>query len=71
MLSALSVPQATDDLGRLIEDNWAMLDNATSREVLTAFRAIGQLQDFAKYTDEQVWNGSSKSGQEPATRNRA
>jgi hypothetical protein len=72
IISALSVPQATDDLGRLVEDNWALLENATSREVLTAFRAIGKLRDFAKYTDEQVWRrieqkraGSGDTGQEP------
>ena len=26
VISALSVPQAADDLGRLIEDNWAVLE---------------------------------------------
>lgn len=55
IISALSVPQATDDLGRLIEENWAELEKATSLEVVKAFRAIGRLKDFSKYTDEQVW----------------
>lgn len=73
IISALSVPEATDDLGRLIEDNWAVLANASSREVLTAFRAIGKLRDFAKYTDDQVWKrieqkqaGTGDTNQEPS-----
>ncbi|MEQ1829787.1 MAG: hypothetical protein ABL921_27745 [Pirellula sp.] len=30
IISALSVPQAADDLGRTVEENWAILDKATS-----------------------------------------
>lgn len=55
VISALSVPQAADDLGRLIEDNWAVVEKAASIEVLKAFRDIGQLKDLSKYTDEQIW----------------
>lgn len=55
IISALSVPEATDELGRLVEDNWVVLEKAGTIEVLKAFRNIGQLRDFAKYTDDQVW----------------
>jgi hypothetical protein len=55
LISALSVPQAADDLGRLIEENWAVLEKATSLDVLRAFRQIGQLKDLSKYSDEAVW----------------
>ncbi len=55
VISALSVPQASDDLGRLIEENWAVLEKAVSLDVLKAFRDIGQLKDLSKYTNEQVW----------------
>ena len=55
VISALSVPQAADDLGRLIEENWAVLEKAASVEVLRAFREIGQLKDLSKYTDAQIW----------------
>jgi len=66
VISALSVPQAADDLGRLIEDNWAVLEKAASIEVLKAFRDIGQLKDLSKYTDEQIWEklGEKKAGTE-------
>lgn len=55
LISALSVPQAADDLGRLIEENWAVLEKAASLDVLQAFRQIGQLKDLSKYTDDQIW----------------
>lgn len=55
VISALSVPQAADDLGRLVEENWAVLAKASSIAVLHAFREIGTLKDLSKYTDEQIW----------------
>lgn len=55
VISALSVPQATDELGRLIEENWAVLEKAATIEVLKAFRDIGQLKDLSKYSDDQIW----------------
>jgi len=60
LISALSVPQASDDLGRLVEDNWAVLDKVTSVDVLKAFRLIGQLKDFSKYSDDQLWAAVQK-----------
>ena len=60
IISALSVPQATDDLGRMVEENWAILDKATSLDVLKAFRMIGQLKDLTKYSDDQIWDAIQK-----------
>jgi hypothetical protein len=60
LISALSVPQATDDLGRLVEENWAVLDKVTGLDVLRAFRLIGQLPDLAKYDDERIWEAIQK-----------
>ena len=63
LISALSVPQASDDLGRLVEDNWVVLEKATSLDVLKAFRLIGQLKDLSKYTDDQIWAAIQKKNQ--------
>jgi hypothetical protein len=66
-ISALSVPRADDELGRLIEDNSAILDKATSLDVLKAFRQIGQLKDLTKFTDDQIWarlRAQASSGEE-------
>jgi hypothetical protein len=60
IISPLSVPQAADDLGRLVEENWAILDKATSIDVLKAFRMIGQLKDLTKYSDDQIWDAIQK-----------
>ncbi|MFM7921813.1 MAG: hypothetical protein ACKPJJ_16445, partial [Planctomycetaceae bacterium] len=54
-ITALSVPQSEGDLPRLVDDSWATLGKVTSREVVTAFRAINLLKDLAKYTDDQIW----------------
>jgi hypothetical protein len=62
-ISALSVPQAADDLGRLVEENWAVLDKATSIDVLKAFRLIGQLKDLSKFDDEKIWAAIEKHRQ--------
>jgi hypothetical protein len=63
MISALSVPQATDKLAQLVDENWTVLEKAQSREVVAAFRAIGQLKDFGKYTDEDIWHAVEKKRQ--------
>ena len=63
LISALSVPQATDDLGRMVEENWAVLEKATSLDVLKAFRLIGQLKDLSKFDDDQIWAAIEKKNQ--------
>jgi hypothetical protein len=55
LITALSVPQSEGDLPRLVEDNWVMLEKATSVEVVKAFRAINLLKDLVKYSDDQIW----------------
>ncbi|WP_129677670.1 DUF1998 domain-containing protein [Candidatus Chloroploca sp. Khr17] len=55
-LTALSVPTAVDTLGQLIEANWLVLEKVTSKEVLQAFRAIGQLQAFLTVGDDALWD---------------
>lgn len=54
-LSALSIPTVVDRLGQLVEEHWAVLEKASSPEVLAAFRQIGQLRAFAANTDEEIW----------------
>lgn len=63
LISALSVPQSSDDLGALLEDNWAVLEKVTSLDVLKAFRSIGQLKDLTKYSDDQIYSGIQKKSQ--------
>jgi hypothetical protein len=53
--TVLSVPTHGSKLDQLVEDNWTVLAAATSIDVLRGFRAIGQLKEFAKFSDEEIW----------------
>jgi hypothetical protein len=55
LLSALSVPQATDELAQLVEDNWTVLEKSESIQNVTLLRQVGQLRDFATFSDEEIW----------------
>jgi Domain of unknown function (DUF1998) len=59
-LSALSIPTMTDPLGQLVEKHWVTLEKATSLEVVTAFRAIGNLKEFTQYSDVELWKAIQK-----------
>jgi hypothetical protein len=52
--SALSVPQHSDPLLERVAARWDTLRQVTSAEVLTAFRAIGQLADLADIDDKRL-----------------
>lgn len=54
-LTALSVPAAVDTLTQLVVTHWHILDKAITREVVPAFRAIGQLNAFTAYSDDEIW----------------
>ncbi len=73
-LNAFSIPRAVDPLGGQVERHWAVLEKVTSREVLAAFRAIGQLPAFAAYSDDAIWTAieakRAGSAAEEQSRNR-
>jgi len=58
-LSALSLPSSTDKLQGLVEQNWPVLEGATSIEALAAIlqtlRALGQMPELTKYSPENIW----------------
>lgn len=54
-LSALSIPTTVNKLGQLVEKYWTVLEKATSIDILAAFRQIGQLKEFAKYSEAEIW----------------
>ncbi len=54
-LSALSIPSDSGELAQLVEENWHVLEHATTIEILGAFRLAGNLGAFAKWDDDAVW----------------
>jgi hypothetical protein len=53
--TALSLPVHAGRLENLVDRHWAVLEKAKSREVLTAFRAVGTLPAFEPWTDDELW----------------
>ncbi|MFP4338640.1 MAG: DrmB family protein [Halothece sp.] len=58
-LSALSIPTTSGKLEQLVEQHWTVLGKAKTQEILEAIleamQATGQLQEFAKYPIEEIW----------------
>jgi MrfA Zn-binding domain len=68
-LSALSIPRATDKLGKLIEEQWAELkDTENVDEVRLLRKKVHKFQSliplFAEFDDEEIWSaiGSKRAG---------
>lgn len=60
-LSALSIPRATDKLGKLVEEQWATLTKTTSLAKLGFYREEqstypGLIPLFAAYSDDEIWS---------------
>ncbi|MEI6045349.1 MAG: DUF1998 domain-containing protein [Chloroflexota bacterium] len=69
-LSALSIPKAPDKLGLLVESYWTLLKNASSPDIMKAFRNSDLLPRLATYSEEDIWSAiqrknSLDSGQAP------
>jgi len=58
--SALSIPRAVDKIGKLIEEQWSKLTNATSISKLGFYREEQQnyqslIPLFSEFSDEEIW----------------
>ncbi|WP_434130690.1 DrmB family protein [Methylocaldum sp. GT1BB] len=71
-LSALSIPRATDKLGKLVEEQWAELKDTDDidevqllRKKLQKFQALIPL--FTEFNDEQIWTAieAKRAGGQP------
>lgn len=54
-ISLISIPTKSNKLAEKVKDNWSLLQNASSIDVIKAFRAIGQLNNFAEYSDDEIF----------------
>jgi hypothetical protein len=55
LLSTLAVPNAVDRLEQLVEEYWHLLSKTTSEQNIQLLRQIGQLEQFAAYSDAAIW----------------
>ncbi|HEV2581893.1 MAG TPA: DUF1998 domain-containing protein [Ktedonobacteraceae bacterium] len=55
LLSTLAVPSAGDPLSQLVEEHWRLLSNTLNQQNIALLRSIGELEQFAAYADEAVW----------------
>jgi hypothetical protein len=60
LLSALSVPTATQKLDQLVVENWSKLEKVKSKDILEYARATGDLKDFVSYSDDDIWGAIEK-----------
>lgn len=59
-LSVLSVPAGIDRLGQLVEAHWHVLEKTASKQNIELLRALGQLAQFAPYSDDEVWEAIAR-----------
>jgi hypothetical protein len=60
LLTALSVPSATDHLAQLVEDHWPVLEIVESERDVKLLRHGGNLREFAAYADAEVLEAVQK-----------
>lgn len=60
VLSALSIPASADQLSQLVDDHWVTLEKTQSQQNIELLRQVGQLNDFAKFSEQQIWEAVEK-----------
>ncbi|MFM8322110.1 MAG: DrmB family protein, partial [Chloroflexota bacterium] len=55
-LSAIGIPASVDIIMQLLEENWAVLKNATSAAIIAFMRSVGQLGRLSLYSDERIFD---------------
>lgn len=61
-LSSLSIPSSSSKLRQLVDSHWHILVKATMKEILVAFRQVGNLNAFVEYSDDEIWAAIQKKG---------
>lgn len=67
VLSTLALPAAEDKLARLVDEKWAVLEKALTKDILLAFRGIGQLPSFSAWSDDELWTAVEAKRNAPAS----
>jgi hypothetical protein len=54
-LSALAIPEESQKLLQLVEENWTTLDKVQNQQNIELLLSISQLRDLAEYTAAEIW----------------
>jgi hypothetical protein len=63
VMSALSIPRASDKLGRIVEEQWVDLKDIPSLDVLKYVAAASRMPILADFIPEQIWDEIQKKRQ--------
>ena len=63
VMSALSVPRATDRLALLVEEHWLQLKDIPSLDVTRYVTAPSRMPTFVEYSAEQIWTAIEQKKQ--------
>ena len=55
VLTTLAIPSESVRLAQLVEEQWAILQNAQSQQNVALLRGAGVLSSFAGYADSEIW----------------
>jgi hypothetical protein len=55
-LSAIAIPVSVDNIIQLLEENWGVLKNVTTPEILAFMRTTGQLGSLSQYPDQRIFD---------------
>lgn len=70
VLSSIAIPGGTERLDQLVSERWAFLQVITTPDVLAAFRQVGHLSDFSRYSERVLWDAIQRHRQPaPAAEN--
>lgn len=60
MLTALAIPQSSNALTQLVNDNWTDLYDIESEKEVKKLRRRNLLRDFSEYSDAELWKAIRK-----------
>jgi len=64
--STIAIPVATDQLPRLVAENWATLGAVTAPVIIGFMRTMGQLGELAQFADAEIWEAIEAKRQQDA-----
>jgi hypothetical protein len=65
--STVAIPVRGKQLARLVDENWANLQNVTAAVIVGFLRSSGQLGELIQFNDNQIWEAIEERRQQDAS----